>query len=316
MAQPIIIDTDPGEDDAIALLLALASPELEVVGITAVAGNAPLSWTEVNARRLCEAAGRTDVPVFAGAERPLVRALQTAPEVHGATGLDGAPHLPAPTMPLQPLGAAEFLVRTILERPPGTVSLCALGPLTNVAQAIMREASLAARLKQIVLMGGAGPHGGNTTPVAEFNIHVDPHAADVVFSSGARIVMAPLDVTHQVLSTPARIARIRALGNRVAETAAGILQFYGRFDQERYRTEGGPLHDPCVIAWLLRPDLFDGRSWNVAVETQSPLTLGQTVIDRRGVTGRRPNARVLTRVDADGFYDLLTERLDRYGRAG
>lgn len=310
----IIIDTDPGEDDAIALLLAFAAPELEVLGITAVAGNVTLSLTELNARRLREFAGLVHVPVCAGAAAPLLRTLHTAPEVHGASGLDGAKHLPAPKLPLDPRHAVDFIIEQVKERPPQSLTLVAIGPLTNVAQAILREPTLPGRLKQIVLMGGAGAFGGNSTPVAEFNIYVDPHAAEVVFRCGAPLVMAPLDVTHQALATPPRIQKLRELGEPFGTTAAGILDYYGRFDRQRYEIEGGPLHDPCAIAWLLKPDLFESIDVNVEVETQSLLTLGQTVIDRYGISGRPANMKVLTRVDADGFYRLLTEYLGRLKR--
>jgi len=310
--EKIIIDTDPGQDDAVAILLALASPEeIEVLGITAVAGNAPLHYTEVNTRKICELAGRPDVKVYAGCEKPLLLELHTAPEVHGNTGLNG-PVLPEPTMPLQPQHAVDYIIETVMAEPPGTVTLCPLGPLTNVARAMMREPALAARLKRIVLMGGAQWEGGNSSPVAEFNIFVDPHAADVVFRSGAEIVMFPLDVTHQVLTSRARMARIQALGTPVAQATIEMMDFYRQYDEAKYGTDGGPLHDPCVIAWLIRPDLFQGKRVNVEIETQSPLTIGQTVVDRWGTTGRTPNALYMMTADADGFFDLLTERLARF----
>lgn len=309
--ETIIIDTDPGQDDAIAMLLALASPEeLEVLGVTAVAGNAPLPLTQVNARKICELAGRPDVPVFAGADRPLKRELHTAPEVHGATGLNG-PVLPEPTMPLQDKHAVDFILEAVNARPPGTVTLVPLGPLTNVALAFQRDPALAARLKRIVLMGGAATEGGNSTPVAEFNIFVDPEAADIVFRSGAEIVMFPLDVTHQVLTTEARMDRIRALGTKVAAASYEMLDYYRQYDQKKYGTDGGPLHDPCTIAWLLRPALFTGKRCNVTVEVDSPLCAGQTVIDRWNVTRRPINALYMHTADSDGFFDLLTERLAR-----
>ena len=241
----IIIDTDPGQDDAVAILLALASPELEVLGITAVAGNVPLKLTEKNARKICELAGRPETKVFAGAIRPLVRPLVTAEEVHGKTGLDG-PDLPEPKMPLQKQHAVDFIVETLMHEPSGTVTLCALGPLTNIALALIREPKIAGRIKQIVLMGGGFFEGGNITPTAEFNIYVDPHAADVVFKSGIPIVVMPLDVTHKALTTKKRIAAFRELGTRVGIATAEMLEFFERFDEEKYGTDGGPLHDPCV----------------------------------------------------------------------
>ncbi|HYE48080.1 MAG TPA: nucleoside hydrolase [Azospirillaceae bacterium] len=309
--QKIIIDTDPGQDDALAILLALASPEeLEVLGITAVAGNAPLPLTEKNTRKICELAGRPDVKVYAGCDRPLLRELHTAPEVHGETGLNG-PVLPEPTMPLQPQHAVDYLIETVMAEEPGTVTLCPLGPLTNIAKAIMKEPRFAARLKRIVLMGGAQTEGGNSTPCAEFNIYVDPHAADVVFRCGAPIVMFPLDVTHQVLTSRVRMDRIAAMGTRLAQATYEMLDFYRKYDEAKYGTDGGPLHDPCVIAWLIRPELFQGKEVNVAIETGSELTIGQTVVDHFHKTGRPKNAVYMTKADADGFFDLLIERLKR-----
>jgi len=309
-AQPIIIDTDPGQDDAVAIMLALASPELEVLGITAVAGNVPLSLTEVNARKVCELAGRPDVKVHSGASRPLIRDLVTAEHVHGKTGLDG-PELPEPQMKLQEQHAVDFIVETLMEREPGTVTLCPLGPLTNIALALIREPKIASRIRQIVLMGGGFFEGGNITPTAEFNVYVDPHAADVVLRSGVPIVMMPLDVTHKALTTRKRVDAIRNLGTRVGEATAEMLVFYERFDEEKYGSDGGPLHDPCVIAWLLKPELFSGRTCNVMVETASELTLGMTVADWWGVTDRPANATFMRDIDHEGFFQLLTERLGR-----
>ena len=308
--RPIIIDTDPGQDDAVAILLALASPELEVLGITTVAGNVPLALTSRNARMLLELAKRRDVPVYAGAIRPMVRPLVTAEYIHGKTGLDG-PDLPEPTLSLTPGDAVDFIIRTLRERAAGTVTLCPLGPLTNIALALVRSPDIAARIGQIVLMGGGCFEGGNITPAAEFNIYVDPHAAEVVFKSGVPIVMMPLDVTHQVLTTPARIAALRVAGNRSGEVVAQMLEFFERFDVAKYGSDGGPLHDPCVIAYLLRPDLFGGRHINVEIETRSELTMGMTVADWWGVTGRPANAMFMRQVDADGFFALLCERLAR-----
>jgi purine nucleosidase len=310
MTQSIIIDTDPGQDDAVALLLALASPELAVLGITVVAGNIPLHHTLRNARILRELSGHTAVPIFAGADRPMQRELVTAEDVHGETGLEG-PVFDEPILPAEPVHAVDFLIDTLRARPAGSVTLCTLGPLTNVALALQRAPDIAARIARIVVMGGARSEGGNVTPAAEFNIHVDPHAADLVLRCGAPIVMLPLDVTHRARTSPARIAAIEAAGGRCSRSVAQILRHYGRFHPERYGEHGTPLHDPCVIAWLLQPQLFTGREVHVAVETASELTLGMTVVDWWSVTGRAPNALYLTEVDADGFYSLLTERLAR-----
>ncbi len=306
----IIIDTDPGQDDAIAILLALASPELEVLGLTTVAGNVPLALTSLNARKICEVAGRTDIPVCAGADRPLMRTLETAEHVHGKTGLDGI-ELPEPKLQLDPRHGVDFIIETVMERPPQSVTLCPLGPLTNVALAMRREPKLAGRLQEIVLMGGGLFEGGNITPAAEFNIYVDPEAAQVVLAAGVPTTVIPLDCTHQVLTTRARVATIAALGTPAAKAAVSWLNFFERFDVQKYGSDGGPLHDPCVIAYLLRPDLFKGRHINVEVECTSSLTRGMTVADWWGVSGRPANATYIRDVDADGFFALLTERIGR-----
>lgn len=310
MARKIIIDTDPGQDDAVAILLALSSWELEVVGITAVAGNVPLALTQVNARKICELAGKPQTRVFAGAIRPLMRSLVTAEHVHGRTGLDG-PDLPEPAMPLESQYAVDFIIETIMNNHAGAITLCALGPLTNIALALIREPKIATKIKEIVLMGGGFFEGGNITPTAEFNIYVDPHAADVVFRSGVPITMMPLDVTHKALTTRKRVAAFRAMNSRVGNATADLLDFFERFDVEKYGTDGGPLHDPCVIAYLIKPELFTGRHCNVAIETMSELTMGMTVIDWWKVTGRTPNAQVMGDIDHERFFDLLIERIGR-----
>ena len=306
----IIIDTDPGQDDAVAILLALASPELEVLGITAVAGNVPLPLTAKNARMVCELAGRPDIRIFAGCDRPMQRKLVTAEYVHGKTGLDGIA-LPDPVMPLQEAHAVDFLIETLREEAPGTVTLCPLGPLTNIATAFTRAPDIVSRVAEIVLMGGAYFEVGNVTPAAEFNIFVDPEAAAIVFRSGVPLVVAPLDVTHQALTTRARVEAFRGLGTRVGHAVASWTDFFERFDMAKYGSEGAPLHDPCVIAYLLQPDLFTGRHVNVEIETQGALTLGMTVADWWRVTGREANAMFLGGIDAEGFYRLLTARLAR-----
>jgi purine nucleosidase len=307
----IIIDTDPGQDDAVAILLALASPdELEVLGITAVAGNVPLPLTARNARIVCELAGRTDVPVYAGCDAPLSRPLVTAEHVHGKTGLDG-PVLPDPTIPLAEGHAVDFIIDTLRREPAGSVTLCPLGPLTNIATAFQRAPDIVERVQQIVLLGGAYFEVGNITPAAEFNIYVDPEAAEIVMKSGVDTVIMPLDVTHKVLVTKPRNDAFRALGTPVGKAVAEMTDFFERFDREKYGSDGAPLHDPCVTAYLLQPDLFAGRHINVEIETASELTLGMTVADWWRVTDRPANALFIGSVDADGFFDLLTERLAR-----
>jgi purine nucleosidase len=310
MPRQIIIDTDPGQDDAVAILLALASPELEVLGITAVAGNVPLALTQKNARIVCELAGRSDMAVYAGCDAPLVRKLVTAEHVHGKTGLDG-PQLADPVMPLQAEHAVDYIIDTLRSAPSGTITLCPLGPLTNIAQAFRKAPDIIERVQEIVLMGGAYFEVGNITPAAEFNIYVDPEAAAEVFSAGVPLVVMPLDVTHKALTTQARVDAFRAMGTRVGDMVAEWTNFFERFDKEKYGSEGAPLHDPCVIAYLLQPDLFKGRHVNVVVETGSELTLGMTVADWWRVTDRAPNAMFMGDLDADGFFALLTDRLAR-----
>ncbi len=310
MPRRIIIDTDPGQDDAVAILLALASPELEVLGVTAVAGNVPLNLTQRNARIVCELAGRADIPVFAGCDRPLRRKLVTAENVHGKSGLDG-PQLPDPTMPLQDAHAVDFIVETLRRAEAGSVTLCALGPLTNIATAFARAPEIVPRVQEVVLMGGAYFEVGNITPAAEFNIFVDPEAAEIVFRSGAPLTVMPLDVTHKALTSRDWIAAIRGLGTEVGRMVAAWTDFFERFDVAKYGSQGAPLHDPTVIAHLIRPELFTGRHINVEIETVSDLTLGMTVADWWGVTDRTRNATFMGGVDRDGFYALLTERLAR-----
>jgi len=312
--RPIIIDCDPGQDDAVALLLAMASPdELNLLGITTVAGNVPLALTERNARMMCDIADREDMPVFAGCAEPLVRAGITAEYIHGETGIDGIDVF-EPRTPLQKIHAVDFIIDTLAADDTRQVTLVPTGPLTNIAAALERTPEIAERVDEIVIMGGAMREGGNRTPSAEFNIMADPHAADIVLSSGVPIIMMGLDVTHQVLSTEARVARIRALNNPVAEATAGMLSFFHRYDTEKYSSPGTPLHDPCTVAYLLQPDLFKTKLCNVSVETESELTIGHTAVDFWHVTDKPRNVNWAFDVDADGFYDLLTDRLARFSR--
>jgi len=307
----IIIDTDPGQDDAAAIMLAFGSPaEIEVLGITTVAGNVPLALTARNARIVCELCNRRDIRVFAGAEKPMSRPLVTAEHVHGKTGLDG-PELDEPTMPLETQHAVDFIVETLLSEPSGTVTLCTLGALTNIALVLQKAPQIAPRVRELVMMGGGFFEGGNITPAAEFNIYVDPEAAEIVLKSGIPIVMMPLDVTHRVLTHKARVRKIFDIGTPAAIAMAQMLEFFERFDIEKYGTDGGPLHDPTVIAYLIRPELFTGRDCNVEIETKSELTVGMTVVDWWQVTKRKHNAKVMRFIDDQGFFDLLTERLAR-----
>ena len=255
LARKIIIDCDPGQDDAVALFLAMSSPDdVAILGITAVAGNVPLELTQRNARMICDIAGQTDTQVYAGCERPLVREPITAEYIHGKTGIDGV-DIFQPQTPLQDKHAVEFIIETLLASDEDSITLVPTGPLTNIAAAINREPAVLSHVDEIVLMGGAMREGGNRSPSAEFNIQVDPHAADVVFNCGRPVTAFGLDVTHQVLSTRERVARIRSLYNPVATATAGMLSFFHRFDSKKYGSEGAPLHDPCTVAYLLKPIL-------------------------------------------------------------
>lgn len=311
MPRKIIIDTDPGQDDAVALLLALASPEnVEVLGVVAVAGNVGLKQNAINALKVVELSGRTDVPVFAGCDGPLERQLVTAEHVHGVTGLDG-PDLPDPKIALSDTHGVDFIVQTLESASAGEITICALGPLTNIASALKRAPHCVENIREIVLMGGAYFEVGNITPAAEFNIYVDPQAAKIVFDCGAPITMMPLDVTHQVLTTCERLDRIAAVGNASGTAVSQMLRFSERFDLEKYNWSGAPLHDPCVIAWLIEPSMFTGRQINVEIETQSELTMGMTVADYWHVTDRPKNVNFIRNANADQFYNLLVERLTR-----
>lgn len=311
MPRKIIIDTDPGQDDAVAILLALASPEdFDVIGVVAVAGNVGLHHNATNARKIVELAGRPDVPVYAGCARPMRRTLVTAEHVHGDTGLNG-PDLPAPKIELQPQHGVDYIIETLMNSEPKTITLCTLGPLTNIGMALVKEPKIADRVAEIVMMGGAYFEVGNITPAAEFNIYVDPEAADIVFRSGIKITVLPLDVTHQIQSTPARLNAIKALGNRSGQAVYDMLSFSEGFDLKKYGWEGAPLHDPTVIAYLIDPSLFEGRECNVTIETASELTVGMTVTDYWHVTDKPRNANYLRNGNAEGFFKLLTERLAR-----
>ncbi|HJP36297.1 MAG TPA: nucleoside hydrolase [Gammaproteobacteria bacterium] len=309
---PIIIDCDPGQDDAINLLLAMSSPaDLDILGITTVAGNVALDLTTRNACLVRDIARRDELPVYAGAARPLERELLTAEKVHGKTGIDGI-EIVEPRTPPREKHAVEFIIETLLAAADGSVTLVPTGPLTNIATALVQEPAIGGKVADIVLMGGAMREGGNYSPSAEFNMLVDPHAADIVFRSGLAISVVGLDVTHQVLATPARRDRIRRIDNPAGRATAALLDFYNRHDTLRYGSEGAPLHDPCTVAYLLKPELFEGKRCNLTVETNSELTMGHTAVDLRRVTDRAENVTWMHTVDADGFYDLLVQRLSRF----
>jgi inosine-uridine nucleoside N-ribohydrolase len=306
MTVPIVLDCDPGHDDAIAILLALASPEVELLGITTVAGNQTLEKTTRNALVVLELAGRADVPVCAGAASPLTRALRTAAQVHGESGLDG-PEVREPTV--QPVAeeASDFLASRI----EAGVALVATGPLTNVALLLDRRPDAASRLERIVWMGGAIAEG-NVTPAAEFNAFVDPEAAARVFSSGIDVTMVGLDVTHRALLTEAHAERLRAAGC-VGGFVAELHAFFSAFHRERYGWDGAPIHDAMAVGHVVDPTLLATVHANVEVETNSTFCDGRTVVDRWGVTGRPPNAHVGVDVDAERFLELLCSRLESLG---
>lgn len=295
------------------LLLAMASPgELDILGITTVAGNVPLELTQRNARIMCDLAGRRDIPVFAGCERPLQRPLVTAEIVHGNTGLDGV-EIFSPETPLQDQHAVDFIIEKLTLAGHDSITLVPTGPLTNIARAIQKQPGILPKIRRIVLMGGAMREGGNTTPSAEFNIYVDPHAADIVMRCGRPITVAGLDVSHQVLVNDNWLGRLAALPSRVARETVSMLRFFNRYDSLKYGTEGAPLHDPCTIAWLLTPKIFSSKPCNIEVETSSELTMGHTSVDFWQVSGRPVNADWLYQVDSVAFFELLIERLARYG---
>ncbi len=301
----IILDCDPGIDDAVAILLALASPdEIELAAVTAVAGNVALGHTERNARRVLTLAGRDDIPVAAGCPRPLMAAEGPIAPVHGADGLGGIA-LPEPAFEAVRTHAVDLIVDTVMAAPAKTVTLCPIGPLTNIAVALVKEPRIAERVAEVVLMGGACFRPGNVTPTAEFNFHVDPHAAGIVLGAGMKTTMFPLDVTMQVMVSEPRLARLRQAGGRVAATVAELLSVYGAGDTA--------LHDPCVVAYLIAPELFSGVDAHVQVECASPATAGQSIarVREKHLEGHRPNAQVITEADAEGFFALLTERLVR-----
>ena len=302
MSIPIVIDCDPGHDDAIAILLALASPEVELRGVTTVAGNQTVDKTTRNALKVLELAGRTDVPVAVGADRPLRRVLRTAAHVHGESGLDG-PELPEPSARPVDLRAADFLAELI---EPGVV-LVPTGPLTNVALLLERHPDVGERLERIVWMGGAIAEG-NVTPAAEFNAFVDPEAAATVFASGIPVTMIGLDVTHRALFTRAHAERVRGTG-RAGRVVAELSDFFQQFHEGRYGFDGSPIHDAMAVAHVVDSTLVTTLRCNVEVETASTLCDGRTVVDRWAVTGRAPNAHVGVDVDAHRFLELLVERI-------
>lgn len=306
-----IILTDPGQDQAAAILMMLGAPDhFNVLGLVATAGNIGLDHSSKNALKLMELAGRPDIPVFAGCERPIRRKLVMAQHVHGPTGMDG-PTLPDPAIKLATQHGVDFIIDTVRASEPGSITICSLSPLTNLAVALIKAPDIADRIEEVVAMAGAYFEVGNITPSAEFNVFVDPEAADIVFNSGIKLTLLPLDVTHQMRSTPARLGAMRECGTASGVALAEMLEFSQDFDLKKYGWEGAPLHGPCVPAFLMEPSLFDGRQVNVTVETVSQLTLGMTVTDWWGITDRPKNAFYVRDGRAEGFYSLLKESLLR-----
>ena len=307
----IILDCDPGRDDAIAIATALASSaEIELAGITAVAGNVPLEITWRNARFLCELCGYPDMPVHAGADRPLVREPVTAVRHHGESGLEGV-EVEMPAGPIETRRAVGFIADTLRASRDREVTLVAVGPLTNLALVVREHPDLVPKVREIVVMGGASRAGGNVTPAAEFNVYADPHAAAIVFDCGRPLTVHGLDVTHQVLAAPRHAERLAAGGGEPARRLAPLLHPAAGSRGPRFGPERSPIHDPCTIAWLLRPELFATESVPVTVETEGVHTMGSTVVDWWGVTGREPNARWVTEADGEAVLDLVIERIAR-----
>lgn len=312
MTRRILLDCDPGHDDAVAILLALASPdEIDLIGISVVGGNVQLDSTVLNTRKILHLAKREDIAVYAGCPRPMLRPMVTAEHVHGDTGLDSGSGriLAEPERAVSTQHAVNFIIDSIRAAEPGELTLVATGPLTNVAVAFAMAPDIIERLQEVIIMGGAGFEPGNITPAAEFNVYVDPHAARAVFESGVSLTMFGLDITHQMRITPPRLEAISSKGGRVGETVADLLDFFNRYDISKYGWDGAPLHDPCTIAYLIDPGVFSGRQMHVAVDTSEGPSLGRTVTDWFAVTGQTPNALVMTDGDADQFFDLITRRI-------
>jgi purine nucleosidase len=307
--QSLIIDCDPGVDDAVGLLLAFASPELDLLAVTTVAGNVSLKRTTRNARIIRQIANREDVPVFAGAARPLRRPPAEAAEFHGAEGL-GDLETFEPDAPAATEGAVEALIALVMGRAAGSVALAVMGPMTNLALALRAEPRLAERLGPVVVMGGARSEGGNITASAEFNIWADPDAAAEVFASACRITVLGLDATHQVRATETRIAAIEAVPDARARTAAALLRFSQAVERDIVGWEWAPLHDPCTVAWLLRPEAFHSRPCRIEIETESELTRGHTAVEFR-VEAEAARHAWVTEADAQAVFDLIADRLGR-----
>lgn len=313
MAKKIILDCDPGHDDAVAILLALGNPEIEIVGITTVGGNQSLEKVTYNARAMLEAAHAHDIPIYAGSDRPLVREQEVAESIHGETGLDGV-ELPVPTRPLEDMHAVNFIVKTIMESEPGTITLVPTGPLTSIALALRMEPRIAERVSEVVLMGG-GFHEGNWSAVAEFNIIVDPEAAHIVFNAPWKLTMAGLDLTHQALCTPEVQRRIEEIGTPLAVIVSGLMDFFRKTYQDNQDFVDPPVHDPCTVAYLIDPSVVQTRRCPLDVELHGELTLGMTVADLRGPepSEEECHTQVATKLDFDKFWNLVIQAIENIG---
>ena len=310
MKKKIILDCDPGHDDAVAIMLAAASNKIEILGITCVAGNTTLENAKLNSLRICSLIGKTNIPIFAGSNKPIKLDLVTASHVHGKSGLDidSSPIQINSNHKIQNQNAVDFIIETCLNES-DPLYICPTGPLTNIALALQKEPKIKKNIKQIVFMGGVGMSLGNITPVAEFNIYVDPHAADVVLHSDIPLIMMGLDVTHKVMVNDEIIEDIKKNGNKSSYFFADLMNFYSKFHRKLYEIDESPLHDPCVIAYLIDPSLFVGKFVNVEVEKESELTRGQTIVDWLGVTKRKPNCIVMNEVNHKSFFSLLKKEL-------
>ena len=312
MKKKIILDCDPGHDDAVAIMLAAANKKIDILGITCVAGNSTLENTKLNALKICSLIDRPDISIYAGKKKPLKLKLVTAAHVHGKSGLDieGSNIKVKKNYFIKKIHAVDFIIQTChKEKKP--IYLCPTGPLTNIASALLKDPSINKKIKEIVFMGGAGLCIGNITPSAEFNIFVDPHAANIVLKSGIPIVMMGLDVTHKVNVNNEIIRSIKKNNNLASSFFADLMNFYSKFHRKLYNTNESPLHDPCVIAYLIDPSIFEGKKTNVIVEEDSKLTRGKTVVDWLGVTGRKKNCTVITKANARKFFSLLKKELKK-----
>ena len=306
----IILDCDPGHDDAVAIMLAAASSKIEILGITCVAGNSTLENTKLNALKICTLIGRTDIKIYAGSDKPIYYDLVTAAHVHGKSGLDtdGDPIIVNPSYKIQDINAVDFIIEQC-HQSKEQIYLCPTGPLTNIALSLKKDPTIKTKIKEIVFMGGAALSLGNITPSAEFNIYVDPHAANIVLNSDISLTMMGLDVTHKVNVNKRIINKIKKNNNKASLFFAELMEFYSRFHKKLYETDESPLHDPCVIAYLLDKDIFHGKFVNVQVEENSELTRGKTVTDWLGVTNKKPNCNVIINADDKKFFELLSKEL-------